>query len=102
MIKNKPANYKWSKEKCQEEALKYNHKIDFKKNSKGAYPSALKNGWLNEICSHMIEIRKPKGYWTLEKCKEESLKYNTQMELKNNISRAYVILCKNNIKKNNL
>lgn len=52
----KPANFKWSKEKCQEEALKYKHKIDFKKNSKGAYSASLKNGWKDEICSHMIPL----------------------------------------------
>ena len=55
-MKRKPANFKWSKEKCQEEALKYNHKIDFKKNSKGAYPAALSNGWINDICSHMMPL----------------------------------------------
>ena len=28
----------------------------------------------------MQKERKPKGYWTLEKCKEESLKYNSRKE----------------------
>lgn len=51
-----PPNYKWSKEKCQEEALKYIHKIDFKNNSRGAYHSARTNGWLEEICYHMIPL----------------------------------------------
>jgi hypothetical protein len=57
--KNKsiPKNYKWSKEACKKEALKYMYRIDFKKNSKGAYPASRINGWLDEICSHMI----PKG-----------------------------------------
>lgn len=57
-IKSKfiPSNYKWTKEKCQEEALKYEHRIDFKLNSKGAYPAACLNGWLDEICSHMIPL----------------------------------------------
>ena len=51
-----PSNFKWSKEKCQEEALKYNHRIDFKNNSKGAYSSARLNCWLDEICFHMIPL----------------------------------------------
>jgi len=57
-IKSKfiPSNYKWSKEKCHEEALKYDHRIDFKRNSKGAYPAACLNGWLDEICSHMVPL----------------------------------------------
>ena len=52
----RPKNYKWTKEMCKEEALKYNHKIDFKNNSKGAYPASLKNKWIDEICSHMIPL----------------------------------------------
>lgn len=53
MQKRKPSNYKWSKEKCQEEALKYNYKIDFKNNAGSAYRSSLLNKWSDEICSHM-------------------------------------------------
>jgi len=52
---------KWSKEKCQEEALKYNTKSEFKSKSL-AYSPAWKNGWLDEICSHMISPQKTKGY----------------------------------------
>lgn len=51
----KPNNY-WNKENTHIEALKYNTKSDFAKKSKGAYNSALKNGWLTEICNHMIEL----------------------------------------------
>jgi predicted GIY-YIG superfamily endonuclease len=47
---------KWTHEKCREEALKYNTKIDFKNNCKSAYRSALKNKWKDEICSHMINV----------------------------------------------
>lgn len=52
----KPANFKWTKNNCKIEALKYNHKKDFKKESKGAYPAALNNGWIDDICSHMIPL----------------------------------------------
>lgn len=50
--KRKNNNY-WSKEKCREEALKYNNRTDYSKNSKGAYKSSRKNNWLDEICLHM-------------------------------------------------
>ena len=85
----------WTKEKCIEEAKKYNNKKDFYTNSISSYRSSLKNNWLDEICSHMIELRKPKGYWTKEKCQEESLKYKTRTEFQKNSSRAYHI-CKKN------
>ena len=44
---------KWSKEKCQEEALKYNSKNEFMKNSNRAYIKSRISKWLPEICSHM-------------------------------------------------
>ena len=73
-------NMKWIKEKCLEESLKYQYKKDFYTNNKSAYNSASKNGWLDEICSHMMYKFKSKEYWTKEICQEESLKYKTRTE----------------------
>jgi predicted GIY-YIG superfamily endonuclease len=42
----------WTKEKCQETALKYSRRIDFFKKDISAYNKAQKNGWLDEICLH--------------------------------------------------
>lgn len=53
-------NTKWTKEKCLEEALKYNKKIDFQKNSASAYTISWKKGWLEEISSHMIKNKNNK------------------------------------------
>jgi predicted GIY-YIG superfamily endonuclease len=47
---------KWNYANCKKEANKYNYKTDFIKNSKSAYNSAIRNGWLNEICYHMNKI----------------------------------------------
>ena len=78
----------WTKEKCQEESLKYTTRTEFSRGSTSAYNSAYRNCWLNDICNHMIELSKPNGYWTKEKCHEEALKYTTRTEF-NNGSRAY-------------
>ena len=48
----KPRGY-WTKERCREEALKYDRKVDFQKNSSAAYHKAHRSGWLDEITSHM-------------------------------------------------
>lgn len=56
MNKIKPSNY-WSKEKCHQEALKFNSKTEFQKNSSSAYQKSIRKGWINEICKHM----KPKN-----------------------------------------
>jgi hypothetical protein len=43
----------WTKEQCHQDALKYEYKHQFQKNSKSAYSIACKNGWIDEICMHM-------------------------------------------------
>jgi len=54
ILKCKPANY-WTYEKIKTEALKYDNKTDFMNSSNSAYYKAVKNNWINEICSHMIK-----------------------------------------------
>lgn len=43
----------YSKERCTKAALKYKTRAEFGRNSKGEYFAAMRNGWLDEICSHM-------------------------------------------------
>ena len=43
----------WTKEKCKEEALKYDNRTSFRINSISAYRKSNDNNWLDEICSHM-------------------------------------------------
>jgi hypothetical protein len=86
----------WTKEKCNEISLKYNRRIDFFKLDVTAYNKAQKNGWLDELCSHMERVKyKPDGYWTKEKCLNESDKYNTRIEFKNGSPTAYYYCVKN-------
>jgi predicted GIY-YIG superfamily endonuclease len=79
----------WTKENCIQESLKYKTRFEFKKGSGGAYNSSWKNGWLGEVCSHMVELKKSSGHWTKENCKEESLKYKTRLEFKKGSVSAY-------------
>jgi predicted GIY-YIG superfamily endonuclease len=46
----------WSKELCQQEALKYETKRDFRIINRNAYEFAYRYGFLNEICIHMIPV----------------------------------------------
>ncbi len=50
----KKRNNFWTKNACAEEALKYQYKSDFQKQSKGAYLKAMRQGWLQNICLHMV------------------------------------------------
>jgi len=68
-------NY-WTEEILRNEALKYQTKVEFKKNNRKAYDAAIgknKNFW-NEITSHMDSSHYTK--WTKELLIQEALKYD--------------------------
>jgi predicted GIY-YIG superfamily endonuclease len=73
-------NVIWTYERTKEVALNYIKKIDFRKDKGGAYAAAWRNGWLDEICVHMINGNRPKNYWTKELCEIESKKYKSRIE----------------------
>lgn len=86
---------KWSKERCMEEALKYNDVKSYKNNSL-SYRAATRNKWLDDICIHMNRTKKPINYWTKEKCLEISSKYKYFKDFRLNNSGAYSFCIKNN------
>ena len=86
----KPSGY-WTKERCGEEAKKYNTRSEFREYASGALTTATKAGWLDEICGHM----EGRFIWTHEKCKEEALKYTTRNEFRIGSSSAYIRSRKN-------
>lgn len=93
--KRAPLGY-WTKEACLKESLKYMTRMEFYNKAPGAYMSALKNKWLNESCTHMRgNGKKPNGYWTIEKCHEESRKYQSKKEFQKNNGSAYAAALKN-------
>ncbi|QNJ55308.1 hypothetical protein vBValMR11Z_382 [Vibrio phage vB_ValM_R11Z] len=77
--RQKPSGY-WTLERLKEDALKYKTRNEWYKNSSGAYQTARKRGIIDECCSHMTTTRKPSGYWTTERLKEDALKYKTRRE----------------------
>lgn len=46
----------YSKEVCRKAALQCKYRSEFAKKFKGEYFAALRNDWLDEICSHMIVV----------------------------------------------
>jgi len=86
----------WTKEKCQDVALKCKTRSEFYKKYSGASKSSLVNGWINEICSHMNEIYKPRGYWNnYNNCLEEAKKQETSTKFRKNSSGAFSSSLKN-------
>ena len=79
----------WTKNKCQEEASKYNTRSEFRKYSHSCYVTAHRNNWLNEICIHMLNKYSMNIIWTKEKCQVEALKYKTRSEFEREKVSAY-------------
>jgi hypothetical protein len=83
-------NLIWTKDKCKLEAANYDKISDYQKKSKSSYNSALKNGWIDEICSHMKRKKSKSKYWDdKELCRKESLKYKNITEFQKNSWSAY-------------
>lgn len=79
---------KWTYEKCKEISMLYNKKTTFREDYPITYTKICKNKWF-ELLSHMIELKKPNGYWVYETCKEEALKYSSKTKFHNNSGGAY-------------
>jgi hypothetical protein len=84
-----PKNF-WNKEECSKEALKYHSKVDFVKHTMSAYNSAIKNGWLEEITSHMARPVHHNKKWNKETCRIEALKYSSRVDFQKKSGSAYV------------
>jgi hypothetical protein len=72
--------FKYTIDHCKKEALKYEYKKDFRSNSLNYYSASIRHKWIDEVCSHMKEIR---IVWTKEMCFEEAKKFDSVQEFKN-------------------
>jgi len=80
---------KWTKYKCQEEALKYENRNEFHLNSSRAHSACVRNKWLNEVCAHMKDPYSCKFKWTKEMCQEIALEYSYRKEFSIKNKNAY-------------
>lgn len=89
-MNRKPRGY-WTKERCLELALSCNTRAEFRKNHYSAYQAAMWHGYLEECCAHMERLQKPNGYWTLDRCMDEAIKYSNKTDFINNSNVAYQV-----------
>ena len=90
----KPTGY-WTYDRCSKEALKYNTRNDFQKGNGPAYKSAQRNGWIDEICSHMTHVRALKSTWSKENCAREAKKHKNRNSFRKESGGAYNAARKN-------
>jgi predicted GIY-YIG superfamily endonuclease len=58
----------WTYDKCLEESKKYTRRVDFNRKSKGAYESAKRNSWIEDMYKHMEYVNRPLLSWTKDEC----------------------------------
>lgn len=96
MPKNKKNNKGyWTKLMCKNEVKKYDSRNEIYKKRPGAYMAMFRNGWLDELCSH-LKTKKKNGYWSKEMCMKEALKYSSKKEFCENSGAAYRTMLYNN------
>ena len=83
----KPRGYWNIKENCLTEAKKYTTKGEFSKTCGGAYAAATRNGWIDEVCDHMI-----KAASVFEPIVKKFLKENFQFLSETDLSSQYYLL----------
>jgi len=77
----------WTIELTRQEAEKYKSRSEFQKNSKKAYFAALRHGWLDEVCKHMVIKRKN---WTIDELRKVAIKYNELISFQKKENAAYL------------
>lgn len=87
-VENGKKKRKWNYDTCLKEARKYKTRTEFQRACSGAYIYARKNGYLSKF-DWFDEIKKPNGYWTKERCEEESRKYQSKKEFVKGCSAAH-------------
>ena len=83
---------KWTKNSLQKEADKYETREDFRKNNSGAYTTSRRLKLLDKLFKNHLNngySEKQKADWTEEKLQEESDKYETIKDFRENSSGAY-------------
>ena len=91
MIKIKQPDGWWTIERVQAQALMYFSRQEFQQKSGAAYKAAGDMKCRDLVCSHMVEIKKSKGFWTLENLQAEALKYDNKVDFRENSNPAFLI-----------
>ena len=79
----KPHGY-WEEKRIALVAKSCKTKKEFYTDHKSAYMAAQKLGLIDKVSAHMKEIKKPNGYWTVQRCNEESQNYTYLNDFRGN------------------
>ena len=86
------SEYKWTKIRCYNEALKYYTRTEFARKASSAYVKAKKSGWIDDYFWFKEDNHKK---WTRDTCYKEAKKYRTKGEFCEGNHTAYQIASNN-------
>ena len=95
MTRGRNVHGHWTFERCAEEARLFETRYEFQKSSEAAYSAARKNGWLDQICNHMVSGCENRSQWSKRACEIEGLKYDTRASFWENSRRAATVASQN-------
>jgi hypothetical protein len=77
----KPDGY-WNKQNCHQSSKKYMTIADWSKSEGGAYYAAKKNGWINDVTSHMHKVFSHGEYTIYKYLLEHDISFECQKRFK--------------------
>ena len=80
----------WTLETLKAEALKYQSRQEFQQKNGAAYKAVGMLGARDVVCAHMVKIKAPKGFWTLENLRAEALKYDNKVDFREKSNAAFL------------
>lgn len=82
----------YSLEECKLSAKGYTTRMEWCREDGGKYSRAVRQGWLDKCCKHMID---PSIKWTKNSCIKEAKKYKTRNEWRTTSMGSYNVARKN-------
>ena len=84
------ANF-WTHQAVANQARKYKTRTAFHDGCEAAYMAAYREGWLDDICAHMVSTQKPSGYWSKKRVFEEAKRHHSRTIFQKRAGGAYTV-----------
>ena len=84
-----PHGYWTVKEHCATEAAKYANRTRFQNECPSAWRSAMKRGWIDEICAHMPKDMRYENQRTKEDCENDARQCHGKFDYKKRFDSSY-------------
>jgi hypothetical protein len=81
---------RWNRESVLVDAMKYRTISEWQRCGNAACQIAYQRGWIAEATAHMVQVQKPKGYWTKERILDDARRFAARSAWNDSSHSAYV------------